>query len=100
VQAQKTHYTLCGYSSLSYLQKFPINKLKIDKSFVDGLPNNLNDLAIIAISHALKLTVIAEGVETSEQYVLLAKLNCNEIQVYFFSKPKPAEDVSQAFHQA
>tara|TARA_R110001592_G_scaffold65716_1_gene201714 strand:+ start:24885 stop:28007 length:3123 start_codon:yes stop_codon:yes gene_type:complete len=87
-----------GYSSLSYLKQFPINKLKIDKSFVDGLPNDLDDLAIvqaiIAISHALKLTVIAEGVETAEQYKLLAQLDCNEIQGYFFAKPLPAKDVT------
>jgi diguanylate cyclase (GGDEF)-like protein/PAS domain S-box-containing protein len=84
-----------GYSSLSYLKQFPIHKLKIDKSFVDGLPHDADDLAIvqaiIAISHALHLRVIAEGVETAEQYRLLSSLDCNEIQGYFFSKPLPAE---------
>lgn len=86
-----------GYSSLSYLKKFPIHKLKIDKSFVDGLPHDSDDLAIvqaiIGISHALQLKVIAEGVETVEQYDLLRSLDCNEIQGYYFSKPLPAESV-------
>lgn len=86
-----------GYSSLSYLKKFPIHKLKIDKSFVDGLPHDSDDLAIvqaiIGISHALQLKVIAEGVETIEQYDLLRSFDCNEIQGYYFSKPLPAESV-------
>ena len=93
-----------GYSSLSYLKRFPIDKLKIDKSFVDGLPTDVDDIAIveaiIAIAHALRLTVIAEGVETEDQYALLRKFHCNEIQGYIFSKPKPSEDVCQTFHQA
>jgi diguanylate cyclase (GGDEF)-like protein/PAS domain S-box-containing protein len=86
-----------GYSSLSYLKKFPINKLKIDKSFVDGLPDDKDDLAIvqaiIGISHALELKVIAEGVETAEQLAVLSEMQCNEIQGYYFSKPLPAEQI-------
>ena len=93
-----------GYSSLSYLKRFPINKLKIDKSFVDGLPLDSDDIAIveaiIAIAHALKLTVIAEGVETEEQYQVLSQFRCNEIQGYIFSKPLPSESVSHTFKQA
>ena len=84
-----------GYSSLSYLKQFPLHKLKIDKSFVDGLPDDADDLAIvqaiIGIAHALQLKVIAEGVETVEQYDLLTRFDCNEIQGYYFSKPLPAE---------
>ncbi|MFT5758711.1 MAG: putative signal transduction protein with EAL and GGDEF domain [Alteromonadaceae bacterium] len=80
-----------GYSSLSYLKKFPLNKLKIDKSFIDGITDNTDDLAIvkaiIGIAHSLNLTVIAEGVETAEQYKLLTQYQCNEIQGFYFSKP-------------
>jgi len=87
-----------GYSSLSYLKRFPLNKLKIDKSFIDGLPNDHDDLAIvkaiIGIAHSLKLTVIAEGVETIEQLELLTQLSCNEIQGYYFSKPLPKDAAS------
>lgn len=86
-----------GYSSLSYLKRFPLNKLKIDKSFVDGLPQDLDDLAIvqaiIGIGHSLNLTVIAEGVETAQQLELLTQYNCNEIQGYYFSKPLIAEAI-------
>jgi len=80
-----------GYSSLSYLKKFPLNKIKIDKSFIDGLPDDNDDLAIvqaiIAIAHSLNLTVIAEGVENIEQYTLLTQYQCNEVQGYYFSRP-------------
>tara|TARA_R110002167_G_scaffold261822_1_gene468447 strand:- start:16018 stop:19176 length:3159 start_codon:yes stop_codon:yes gene_type:complete len=88
-----------GYSSLSYLKRFPLNKLKIDKSFVDGLPLDLDDLAIvqaiIGIAHSLNLTVIAEGVETAQQYKLLTQHHCNEVQGYYFSKPLASEAASQ-----
>ncbi len=88
-----------GYSSLSYLKRFPLNKLKIDKSFIDGLPDDKDDFAIvqsiIAIGHALKLTVIAEGVETIEQYEALENNQCNEIQGYYFSKPLAVSAASQ-----
>ncbi|PKI14878.1 bifunctional diguanylate cyclase/phosphodiesterase [Colwellia sp. 12G3] len=80
-----------GYSSLSYLKRFPLNKIKIDKSFIDNITDNTDDLsivkAIIGIAHSLNLTVIAEGVETVEQYQLLTQYQCNEIQGYYFSKP-------------
>lgn len=80
-----------GYSSLSYLKRFPLNKIKIDKSFIDGITDNTDDLsivqAIIGIANSLNLTVIAEGVETVEQYELLTQYHCNEIQGYYFSKP-------------
>lgn len=80
-----------GYSSLAYLKRLPIDKLKIDKSFVDGLPDNENDSAItrtiIGLAQSLKLRIIAEGVETLEQKVFLAEHGCNLVQGYFYSKP-------------
>lgn len=80
-----------GYSSLSYLKEFPISTLKIDKSFVDGIPNDESDVAIaqtvINLAKSLNLTIIAEGVETEEQQLFLAKNNCDIIQGYFYSKP-------------
>ena len=80
-----------GYSSLSYLKKFPIDELKIDRSFLLGVPAN-NDgnsivRAIIAMAHSLGQKVVAEGVEEVEQLDFLRQLNCDAIQGYFFSKP-------------
>ncbi|OGG98335.1 MAG: hypothetical protein A2508_02000 [Candidatus Lambdaproteobacteria bacterium RIFOXYD12_FULL_49_8] len=85
-----------GYSSLSYLKTFPINKLKIDRSFVIGIVENENDRmiakALIDLSKNLKLTVIAEGVETEEQIEVLRELGCDLIQGYYYAKPlAPAE---------
>jgi EAL domain-containing protein (putative c-di-GMP-specific phosphodiesterase class I) len=75
-----------GYSSLSYLKKFPISKLKIDRSFVMGLPNDESDRAIVSatigMARALKLKVVAEGVETLAQRDYLAGLNCDSFQGY------------------
>jgi EAL domain-containing protein (putative c-di-GMP-specific phosphodiesterase class I) len=80
-----------GYSSLSYLKRFPIHKLKIDRSFVRDVAVNSDDAAIttaiIGIAQHLKLKVIAEGVEDEAQLSFLRTNNCNEIQGYFFSKP-------------
>jgi EAL domain-containing protein (putative c-di-GMP-specific phosphodiesterase class I) len=90
-----------GYSSLSYLKRFPIDKLKIDKSFVQGLPDNQEDAAlvqaIIAMARSLGLTVIAEGVETEEQHDHLHHHDCDLIQGYFFSRPLPAEQIGALF---
>ena len=84
-----------GYSSLSYLKKFPISHLKIDRSFVQELPENDEDAAlvkaIIAMSQSLNLRVIAEGVETQAQSDFLAALNCQYIQGYLNSKPLTEE---------
>lgn len=83
-----------GYSSLAYLKKFDIDYLKIDQSFTKGLADNSNDFvlceAIITMAHKLGLKVIAEGVETKEQYQLLVKMGCDYGQGYWFSKPLPA----------
>lgn len=88
-----------GYCSLSYLKNFPINALKIDKSFVRDLTNDTNDAAIttaiIALAHALNLTVVVEGVETEEQRNLLRILECELMQGYLFSHPILAEDATE-----
>ena len=85
-----------GYSSLSYLSRFPLDVLKIDKSFINQLTTDEKGLAItqaiIAIALTLKLDVIAEGVENEKQLEILQRLNCKYVQGYFFSKPISAED--------
>ncbi|UIO44657.1 EAL domain-containing protein [Brevibacillus brevis] len=90
-----------GYSSLSYLKKFPIHKLKIDRSFITDLSRNENDKAIVAtiISMAkhLKLDVIAEGIETKDQLDILTENHCKEIQGYYYSRPLSANEVEQSF---
>jgi len=84
-----------GYSSLAYLKKLPINKLKIDQSFVKNLPDDNEDAAIakavIALAQSLNLRIIAEGVETKEQEDFLLNNGCKNIQGYFYSKPIPAD---------
>jgi len=86
-----------GYSSLNYLKQLPIDVLKIDRSFVDGLPQGEQDgqitRAIIAMSHSLNLSVIAEGVETQAQMDFLRKHGCDEMQGFFLGRPMPAEEL-------
>ncbi|WP_051168141.1 sensor domain-containing protein [Marinospirillum minutulum] len=86
-----------GYSSLSYLKKLPINELKIDRSFVDGLPDDSSDALLIetmmAVAKHLNLLVVAEGVETKEQQAYLYSVGCNHHQGYFYGKPEPANQL-------
>lgn len=88
-----------GYSSLSYLKRFPIDTVKIDRSFIRDITTNPDDAAIagavVAMAHSLNLSVIAEGVETIEQLEFLRAINCDEIQGYFISHPIPADDFQQ-----
>ncbi len=85
-----------GYSSLNYLRTLPISAIKIDKSFIDGLTSNSKDAfiasSLINLAHGINLSVVAEGIETIEQFDLLKNYGCDEIQGYYFSKPlNPAD---------
>ena len=86
-----------GYSSLSYLKKLPLNKLKIDRAFVQDLPENEDDVTltttIIALAHNLNLEIIAEGVESEAQRALLVGLGCTNLQGFFYSPARKAEEI-------
>ena len=86
-----------GYSSLSYLSRFPLDELKIDRSFVVSMENNANDaslvVTIIAMARSMNLALVAEGVETQEQYRFLRQHGAHVIQGYMFSKPLPFEEL-------
>jgi len=88
-----------GYSSLSYLKRFPIDVVKIDRSFLCDFPDHAYDRtivsAIVAMAHSLGLRVVAEGVETEEQLAILQNLQCDEIQGFLFSRPIPREEVTE-----
>lgn len=85
-----------GYSSLSYLKLLPLDRLKLDRSFVKDIETDSNDAAIsaatISMSHELGLTVVAEGVENEAQLVLLSSMGCDLVQGFYFSKPLAAEE--------
>ncbi|TWI54304.1 PAS domain S-box-containing protein/diguanylate cyclase (GGDEF)-like protein [Pseudomonas duriflava] len=93
-----------GYSSLNYLKQLPIDILKIDRSFVDGLPYGEQDgqiaRAIIAMAHSLNLSVIAEGVETEAQLQFLRDHGCDEVQGYFFAKPMTPDRIKTHVNNA
>lgn len=88
-----------GYSSLSYLKRFPIHRLKVDRSFIRDIPINEDDVAItaaiISMAHSLNLKVVAEGVETAEQLEFLRVNSCDELQGYFFSPPVPSAEMTK-----
>ncbi|HUY65808.1 MAG TPA: EAL domain-containing protein [Acidimicrobiales bacterium] len=90
-----------GYSSLSYLRRFPLDILKVDRSFVEELGVSAESeqivLAVINLAHALGLSVVAEGVETPEQLEVLASFDCDLAQGYLFSKPLPAAEIAASF---
>lgn len=92
-----------GYSSLSYLKRFPLHSLKIDRSFIDGVPDDSNDAAIVsaivALAHSLHLDVIAEGVETQQQASYLQEIGCSSCQGYYFSKPLAADNFVQMLRE-
>ena len=92
-----------GYSSLSYLKQFPVDQLKIDQSFVRNVTSESDDaaisMAIIAMAHSMKLSVIAEGVENQEQADFLTARGCNEMQGYHFSRPMPHGEMASVLKQ-
>jgi len=88
-----------GYSSLSYLKKFPIDTIKIDRSFVADIATNEDDAeiikTIISMGRTLNRKVVAEGVETSRQLSMLKQYQCDEIQGYYFCKPQASENLTE-----
>jgi CheY-like chemotaxis protein len=88
-----------GYSSLAYLKRFPLDELKIDREFISDAINNPDDatitLSIINLAHSLKLSVVAEGVETEGQFNFLRVNGCDEIQGYYFSPPLPVGECTR-----
>jgi diguanylate cyclase (GGDEF)-like protein len=93
-----------GYSSLAYLRRFPLTELKIDKSFVDGLGRDPESTAIVAavmgMAHAMDLSVVAEGVETSAQVDALRALGCDQAQGYYYARPLPADRIDDLLSKA
>jgi EAL domain-containing protein (putative c-di-GMP-specific phosphodiesterase class I) len=88
-----------GFSSMAYLKRFPVHKIKIDRAFVEGLGRDKDSQAIvasiIAMSHALGKVVVAEGVETAEQLAILRKLRCDQAQGFHLSYPLPASQFAE-----
>jgi EAL domain-containing protein (putative c-di-GMP-specific phosphodiesterase class I) len=87
-----------GYSSLAYLKRFPIDTLKVDRSFIRDIPADSGDMkitrAIIAMAHGLRLKVVAEGVETAEQLEFLDSQSCDAAQGYFLYRPLEEEELA------
>jgi EAL domain-containing protein (putative c-di-GMP-specific phosphodiesterase class I) len=87
-----------GYSSLAYLKRFPIEALKVDQSFVRDITSDPDDAAIasaiIAMGHSLRLTIIAEGVETTDQLAFLRERECHKVQGFLFARPMPMEQMA------
>ena len=92
-----------GYSSLSYLKRFPLDSVKVDRSFIIDIPRDEDDvaitLAVIGMAHSLQLKVVAEGVETDAQYEFLKKHGCDEMQGYHFSSPLPDDDLVELLRE-
>jgi EAL domain-containing protein (putative c-di-GMP-specific phosphodiesterase class I) len=87
-----------GYSSLAYLKRFPIDTIKVDRSFIRDISANSDDKkitrAIIAMAHGMRLKVVAEGVETAEQLAFLRAQRCDAVQGYLLHRPLPEQDVA------
>ncbi|MFT5182370.1 MAG: EAL domain-containing protein (putative c-di-GMP-specific phosphodiesterase class I) [Alphaproteobacteria bacterium] len=92
-----------GYSSLALLKQLPLDRLKIDRSFINGLPGDKDDSvivsAIISLGQSLGLEVIAEGVETQEQLDFLQRKDCDQVQGFYFSPPLPPDEFAVWFNQ-
>lgn len=99
IQAAGIHLSIddfgTGYSSMAYLKRFPIDQLKIDRSFINSVPGDGAAIAkaIIAMAHSLNLSVVAEGVETEAQVAFLSDAGCDVMQGYYFARPMPAEQL-------
>ena len=93
-----------GYSSLSYLHAFRFDKIKIDRAFIGDLEHNQHSIAIVRavidLGHSLDIPILAEGVETAEQYALLFRKGCDEVQGYFIGYPRPIEDYAELIRRA
>jgi len=93
-----------GYSSLAYLKKLPLDKLKIDQSFIRDIPDDEDDMAItkaiIALGKSLNLKLIAEGVETAKQRDFLLQNECTNIQGYFYSRPIPVNEMTNLLNES